>query len=452
MKHYEVIIIGAGSAGLSAAQTLKEHKIKYAIVEQGAGGTLCATTGCMPSKALVDAAHTYHMRKKFDSFGIEGSEKVTANIPRILQHVRNHRDYFVTEVLESMKNEPIIHGHAHFCDTSTIEINAEKYSADAIIICTGSYPHIPQPLRALENDIITTDNLFDQTELPSSIAVVGLGSSGLELAQALSRLGIKVYGLKAGNSFAGINDPLINSTIQSLLSEEFQINLESKIEPAEKTESGFSLKVKDNIIQAEGLLVTAGRSPNLKNLGLENTSITLNEDGIPVYDKLTMQIEGQPIYIAGDVNADRALQHEAIIEGHIAALHAIGKKHEALRDIKLNIVFTDPPIATVGKGQENLEIEDFATGNTSFKYQSRAILMEENHGQIRLYANPENQTLTGGAFIAPAADHMAHFLALAISKNMTAQELLNMPFYHPVLEEGLYTALEQLAQDLKKAA
>lgn len=453
MGSYDVIIIGAGTAGLSAAKVLKKYGAKYAIIEQSEGGTLCAKTGCMPSKSLIEAANAYHAREKFDNFGIEGGENVTANIPRILQHVRNLRDGFVKGVLEGMKDEPIIRGHARFTDTvPSVEVNGEQYDADAVIICTGSHPHIPQPFKHIQSEILTTDNFFEQKDLPKSLAVVGLGSTGVELGQALARLGVEIYGLEPSGKLAGIEDPVINEAAKSILAQDFAIDLEIEIEQAARTQSGFVLKAKDKIIEAAGILVAAGRIPNLKNLGLENTGMKLDENSIPAYDKITMQVEGHTVYIAGDANADRALQHEAAAEGRIAALHAIGMGNEAARNVPLAITFTDPPTAFVGKEYEADEAQNLSSGKASYRNQSRAKMMEENRGRVRLYADPDNHRLTGATLMAPAADHMAHLLALAIQKNMTAQELLDMPFYHPVLEEGLRGALGELAEDLKEAA
>lgn len=453
MKQYDVLIIGAGTAGLSAAKVLKKHGAKYAIIEQNAGGTLCAKTGCMPSKALIDAANTYHARKNFHEFGIEGSEELSVNIPRVLQHVRNLRDGFVKGVLDSMKGEPVIRGHARFIDAApTVQVDDKQYRADAVIICTGSHPRIPEPFKQFESEIFTTDNIFEQKDLPQTMAFVGLGNTGVEFAQAFARLGVDIHAIEASATLAGIADPQINKTAKDILSREFQIDLEMNIEEVRYTQSGFELKSKDKILEAERIFISVGRVPNLKNMGLENAGMTLDEDGIPAFDKITMQVKDNPVYIAGDVNADRAVQHEAANEGKIAALHAIGKGDEKARDVQMKIGFSDPPIASIGKSRDDTNPDNMITGQASYQNQGRAKMMGENEGQIRIYADPGNHCILGAQLMAPAADHTAHLLALAVQKSMTVQELLDMPFYHPTLEEGLRSALTQAFKNLKKAA
>lgn len=451
MKHYDLLIIGAGTAGLSAAEEASKHTDNVAIVENGPKGTLCARTGCMPSKALIEAAKAYHERHKFKEFGIEHADKLTVDISATMQHVRNLRDHFVSHVKDDLKKYEMIEGTAAFVEPNIIEVSGEHYKADAVIICTGSSPRVPDVFSSLRNEVLTTDNLFDQTSLPERFTVVGMGGSGVEMAQALARLGKEVTTIEQSMNIAGITDPEINKTAQQLLQKEIDIRIGTDIHKVEKVGTSFKLETGNDPVIADGILVSAGRIPNLDGLGLKEIDIALDENGIPEFNQQTLKIKDQPIYIAGDANADRAIQHEASDEGKIAAQHALGKHNIQERRTPLTITFTAPPIVQVGKSYASLDTNSTIIGEVSYRHQGRATLEQENHGKARLYAS-ENGKILGTEMIAPAADHFGHLLALAIQEEIPIKSLLEAPTYHPVLEEGLRTALGKMEKKRKQAA
>jgi len=448
MHNYDVIIIGAGTAGLSAAKVLKKEGASYLLVEQGEGGTLCAKAGCMPSKALIEVANTYHERKKFPGFGIRGYRHVYSDIRQVLAHVRKMRDSFVNGVLEGMKDHPVIHGKARFLSPDTIEVNGETYRADKILICTGSTPHIPEPFKPYKDDILTTDNLFEQETLPESLAVIGLGSVGMEMGQALARLDIEVFGLDPGETLAGIHDPAVNETAQDIMSREIRLYQGYEItEVSQHDDHSFRIITDRHKVETSAVLVCAGRRPYLDGLDLEALDLECDDNGVPLYDSETLKIENHDIYIAGDVNADRAILHEAADEGEIAARHALGLNSVPGRSEKMEIVFTDPAIIRVGQSFDEIEEQGAQIGEVSYDDQGRARLMGKNKGTARIYAEKETDRIIGAEMMAPAAEHMAHLLALAANQNMSAQDMLDMPIYHPVLEEGLRKALATVTRN-----
>ncbi|MFP4098893.1 MAG: dihydrolipoyl dehydrogenase, partial [Alphaproteobacteria bacterium] len=434
MDFYDVAVIGAGTAGLKAAQLLKDNNANYVIVEKGEGGTLCADTGCMPSKALIEAAHAFHVRKRLDTLSVDDLRCVIADIPSVLEHVRTLRDGFVKGVREGMKAHPVIYSQARFVDEHTLHVGDKTIRAEKILICSGSTPRIPSVFDAVKDHVLTTDTLFEQEDLPPSLAVVGVGSIGAEMGQALARLGVEIFVLEPGEAVAGISDGEVNAAAQDILKNEMRLYMNTHVTKAERFNGCFRLLTNRNTIEVSGVLVSAGRVPNVHGLGLETLSIDLGDDGVPEFDRQSMQIGDMPIYIAGDVNNERSLQHEAAAEGERAARHALGLcKDKPERDIPLAITFTDPPKAFVGRSGA-------LRGAASYENQGRATLMQEDYGVAKLYAAKDG-VLTGAEMIAPAADHMAHFLLLAVHNKMNAKDLLDMPFYHPTLEEGLRKAL-----------
>ncbi|MEE3161993.1 MAG: FAD-dependent oxidoreductase, partial [SAR324 cluster bacterium] len=194
----------------------------------------------------------------------------------------------------------------------------------------------------------------------------------------------------------------------------------------------------------EYVLAATGRSPNVINLGLENTSLELDSREVPVFDPNTMQCGDSSIFIAGDVNNTMLLLHEAADEGRIAGDNAgrFPDIKSGMRRSPISVVFCDPQIAMVGqswgelKGQENVVV-----GKLSFEGQGRSRVMLKNKGLMHIYADRTSGLFLGSEFIGPQAEHLAHLLSWAHQQKMTIPQMLEMPFYHPVIEEGLRTAL-----------
>lgn len=231
-KILDVIIIGAGTAGLSALREVRKQTDKFVIINDGPWGTTCARVGCMPSKLLIEAANAFHRRTTFAEFGINGADALTIDIPKVLRRVRKLRDDFVSSTVKTTDElgKKTISGRARLIAPDKIEINGEKLRAHKIILATGTHPIIPEPWRKLGQRLLTTDTLFEQKNLPAHIGVIGMGPIGIEMAQALSRLGIKISAFGSRNTIAGISDPDINATAIDLLRQEFSICLGSKAE------------------------------------------------------------------------------------------------------------------------------------------------------------------------------------------------------------------------------
>jgi dihydrolipoamide dehydrogenase len=199
------------------------------------------------------------------------------------------------------------------------------------------------------------------------------------------------------------------------------------------------------------VLVAAGRRPAVEGLGLETTGLALDAKGVPVVDPATTQCGTAPVFLAGDVDGNLPLLHEASDEGRIAGANAMRwpavERHE--RRTPLAIAFTDPQMAMVGLRHAELPEGRHAIGTVSFEDQGRARVMARNRGLARLYGEAGSCRLVGAELFGPDAEHLAHLLAWAVQEGMTVQRALAMPFYHPVLEEGLRTALRDLAKELR---
>ncbi|MEZ4434008.1 MAG: hypothetical protein R3F65_16505 [bacterium] len=204
------------------------------------------------------------------------------------------------------------------------------------------------------------------------------------------------------------------------------------------------------------VLAATGRRPNLDGLDLDAAEIELDAHGVPRFDPRTMRCGESAVFVAGDVDDDRPLLHEAVDEGHLAGLNAArlargtdARPRAHLRRAPLTVVFTHPQIGLAGLTHKDLAERDFVVGEVDYRDQGRARVMAKNRGLVRIYADPTDGRLLGAEMFGPAVEHTAHLVAWAIQRRFTVVEALEMPFYHPCIEEGIRSALRDLAARLK---
>ena len=299
------------------------------------------------------------------------------------------------------------------------------------------------------------------------MAVIGPGIIGLELGQALHRLGVHVAILGRGGRVGPISDPEVLACSIAAFKQEFTLEPDAHI--ADMRRDGDRVAIHrttpngaKQVETFDYVLVSTGRMPNVQGIGLEKTSVKLDAKGVPVYDPVTAQTvnadgsggKSSPIFIAGDAGNFIPLLHEAADEGRIAgnnaARVALGKPVKAgLRRAPISVVFTDPQIGIVGGGFRSLQPGSFATGQVNFEDQGRARILLRNKGLMNVYAETATGRFLGAEMLAPGGEHLAHLLAWALQNRMTIEQMLEMPYYHPVLEEGLRTALHDVNAKLR---
>ena len=407
----------------------------------------------MPSKVMIQVANDFDRRRKFSAFGVEGGESLKIDYSRVMEHVRSLRDRFVRSVLSPMDEweDKFIKGRAEFVDAHTLRVNDEEISAERIIIAVGSRPIIPKDWQSYSEHLVDTDSFFEMKALPSRMAVIGLGVIGIELGQALKRLGVDVIGITLGNDIGGLSDPKIREYVTRKFSEEMPIHINGAEVLGLSDKGLLRIKADDKIYEVPKALIAVGRRPNLDRVNIEKLGHVLNDRGVPAKNPNTMQLEGFPhIFIAGDATFDRPILHEASDEGFIAGHNAVNAVEVFQRRLPLGITFSDPNIAYVGKRFEQLKNENakFVIGEVSFEGQGRSIVKLKEQGLLRLYAEENSGKILGAEIHAPDGEHLAHLLAWGISAEFTVKDALRMPFYHPVIEEGLKTALRDAAEKL----
>ena len=463
----DVLVIGGGTAGMGAFRHARQFTDKVYLIESTVFGTTCARVGCMPSKLLIAAAEARHHALHTAPFGIHvDTASVRTDGREVMARVKAERDRFVGFVLEDVEAWPAerrIMGEAKFIDEHTVEVGGHtRISADRIVIATGSRPLILPQWQPLGDRLIVNDDVFSWDDLPESVAVFGPGVIGLELGQALSRLGVKVEIFGVSGNLAGLADPVVRREAVASFSQELTLHLDSRTQVSLDENGKVVVDWEENgqsgRFVADYALAAAGRVPNTDNIGLENLNIVTDARGVPVADPHTMQTSIPHIFIAGDASNQLPLLHEASDQGKIAGDNA-GRYPDVrpgLRRSPIGVVFTDPQIASAGERYTALQQrygERFdsavAIGEVSFKNQGRSRVMLKNQGHLRVYAEQGSGRLLGAEMFGPAAEHIAHLLAWSHQQGLTVAQMLDMPFYHPVVEEGLRTALRDVQSKLR---
>ena len=468
-RKVEVAVIGAGTAGQNAFRQASKTIENIVIINDGFWSTTCIQVGCMPSKLLIAAADRAHDANHSEDFGIHATTQIDGK--RVMERVRDERSHFASYIKKQVDSWPEnkkISGRAHINKQGLIEVNDELIKANKIIVATGSSPYIPDDWSDnLGDTLLTSDTVFELTDLPKSIAVIGAGSIGLELAQAFKRLGVEVTLFNRDKRVAGLKDDDINNKAIVCLNRELTMHLGSKInnvgtqtvEGEDKTSAFIEYEDSAGKMQqwqGERVLVATGRRNNIEQLGIENLDVELDDKNRPKQlDKKTGQIGDLDVYIVGDANANIPLLHVASDEGYSAGNIVCENKADAyIRPpaIPFSIVFCSPQIVNVGMSlpeiQQDPELE-YVIGRVSFDNQGRSRIMGVNCGLLHIYACKKTDRVLGASMVGPDAEYIGHILATAITNDISVKDLLDTPFYHPTILEGLRTALRDVQHKME---
>lgn len=458
MAMYDIIIIGAGTAGISAYQQAVKKTQNILIINHGPWDTTCARVGCMPSKVLISSANRALNIHTANQVGLN----VHANIDThtVMPHLRSLRDRFIRATLKNVEQWPAHHkisGQAQFINHNTIEVNDIRYQAKSFIIAVGSSPNINQEWKnELDDQLITSDQIFELESLPQSIAVIGSGVIALELAQALHNLGVNVTIFARSKRLGIFSSPTLQQLAQDTLSQKLNILFETLPSTVKKTVEGVEIEFQHHqqqyIKTYDYLLLATGRESLLSKLNLENVTPDFKDLKTLPINTNTKQLADYPIFIAGDAHTTTPVQHEAAHEGKLLVKNCLNfPKIDSVKTLTpLGIVFSQPEMAIAGKTYKMLKEEniDFVIGYASYEKQGRALVLGKNEGAIEIYIDRSSQKILGTEIFMAHAEHLAHLLAWMIDEESTLNDLLAKPYYHPTLEESLRSALKHARRQL----
>jgi len=457
---YDVAVIGAGSAGFSAAITAADEGAKVILIGHGTIGGTCVNVGCVPSKALIRAAETLHIASAAERFnGIEASARVNdwqALVRQKQELVDDLRQAKYIDILPAYETVTYVEGEARFSDDGLLSVNDEPVVAGKIIIATGTRPAIPS-IKGIENvPYLTSTEALELESLPPSLLIIGAGYIGCEIAQIFARAGVDVTLV----SRRGVL-PEAEAEIGLALSQYFTdegINLVDGItyDHIETKDNAIVLSVHNsdgvNEITVDKVLIATGRTPNTEQLNLLAAGIELTgNNGIRV--DAQMRSSRANVYAAGDVTGRDQFVYMAAYGAKIAAKNAMNSNSLAYdNSIVPAVVFTDPQVASVGltEAQARTQGIKVRTSVLTMDNVPRALAARDTRGLIKLVADGKTGKLIGAHILAPEGSDTIQTAALAIKTGMTYEELGAMIFPYLTTVEGLKLAAQTFDMDVKK--
>ena len=456
---FDLAVLGAGSAGFSAAITAAEQGARVALVGAGTIGGTCVNVGCVPSKTLIRATEALHQARTADRFaGIRGAASVEdwrALVRQKDELVADLRTAKYDDVLPEYDGITYIEGAARLTKEGVV-INGAEIAAGATIVATGASAAVP-PIAGVENvPYLTSTTALELAELPASLIVVGGGYVGCELGQMFARAGVTVT-LVCRSRLLPEAEPEIGSSLTQYLREEgIDVRTGVRYRGIARAGAGvalaFSGKDGDETIEAEQILLATGRTPNSAGLGLEEAGVRLAPNGgIRVDERLRATRNG--IYAAGDVTGRDMYVYMAAYGGRIAAENALnGDSHVYDSSVMPAVIFTDPQAASVGLTEAAAHAAGYGVKTTLLPLDMvpRAIAARDTRGLVKLVADEASDRLLGAHILAPEGGDSIQTAALAIKAGMTTRELAATIFPYLTTVEALKLAAQGFEKDIAK--
>lgn len=459
--NYDLIIIGGGSAAFAAAIKASELEKKVLMINNGLpiGGT-CVNVGCIPSKTLVRTAEQFHIANHPNFSGVKpGNNKIDFKeaIRQKTELVEELRQHKYVDVLKDDSNVTILKTKGRLIDKNLIEADGKKYTAENILIATGSTTFIPNIPGLQEINFLTNETLYDLEELPKHLIIIGGRYIALENAQMFARLGSKVTILQRSNRILPGEMPDVTETLKDYFEAEgIQIKTGVRIKSVGKKNGKIivnaSIKDTDEIIEGTHIFVATGRKGNTNSFGLEEIGIELHRENF-IWTNEYLQTSIPGIYAAGDVTGEYLFVYSAAYESSLAVENMFnGNITPKDYSVFPWVIFTDPQVAGVGV-DENQAYEakiDYDVSTIQLKDVPRSIAARNTKGFIKLIRSRENDKLIGARILAPEGSELLMEISLAVKYGITVKELKQM--FHPylTLSEGVKIAAIGFDKDIKK--
>ena len=448
---YDLVVVGGGSAGLTAAGFSAQLGQRVAIVEKSQIGGDCTWTGCAPSKTLLKVARVAHEIRTAHRYGLSAAEPVV-DLKSVMSHVRSAvEEVYLSESPETLRNEGIdlFLGQARFLDPKTLVVadDQAKLKARRFIIATGAKPLVP-PIPGLDNiDYLTYETVWGLEKLPKRLIVVGAEPIGCELAQAFRRLGSSVILLEAAPRILLYDEPEAADMLsQHLVEEGVDLRVDAQIQGVQQRSDGIHVDLGSAEVVGDKLLISVGRTPNVSGLDLDNADVEYDSKGIQVNQRLRTSQRHK--YAAGDCTGGYQFTHYAAWQGFMAVRNAFGlSPKKAVLDYVPWTTFTDPEVAHVGLTEDQAR-QRFGEGimicNWPMKSVDRAIAEDDTSGFVKL-VHRTNGTVLGATIVGRRAGEMIHEWSLAIDQRLKVGQLAESIHVYPTYS----TSTMQIAAKLR---
>lgn len=448
MKAYDLIVIGTGAAGLTAAFTALGFGKRVLVVEKDRPGGECTWSGCVPSKALINQAKAIHTARQFGEVPVDGAavlEKVRAVSERVYLDE-------TPEVLEKA-GAVYLNGEARFVDAHHIDVDGQRFAGRAFILATGSRPMVP-PIDGLDSvEYLTNESVFQQTELPGSLLVLGGGVISMELAQAMNRLGVAVTVVEMAPEVLPREEPEFAAALRERLQAEgvrFEVGTKAVLVKRHGSETTLVAERDGQTLElsAERLLVALGRRANVENLGLDNAGVQVDR-GLVLNKQL--RTTAKNIYACGDVAGPYLLSHMANYQGKIAAMNAIFPLRRSVNYEHVSwAIFTDPEFARAGLTEAEAR-EQYGDSIRVYHYDmaeklDRAKTKAGDGGRIKLITSARGKVL-GAHILAERAGELIAEVQVLKTLGLNFAKLQGVIHPYPTYADSLRQLSQQVLLD-----
>ena len=444
---YDLVIVGGGSAGLTAAGFAVQLGGRVALVEKHRLGGDCTWTGCVPSKTLLKAARVAHEMRTADLHGLSPVEP-TVDLKRVMSHVRAVvADVYQHESPEALRADGIdvFLGPARFLDPHTLAVGETALASRRVLLATGAHPFIP-PIAGLEDvDYLTYGSVWDLEAMPRHLLVIGAGPVGCEMAQAFRRLGAEVTLVEGTERVLSQDEPEASLLLAQKFAEEgIDLRFNATVQRAWQDGDGIHLVASGDEIVGDALLISVGRRPNVGGLGLEEAGVGYSERGVQVDEYL--RTSQKHIYAAGDCIGGYQFTHYAGWQAFMAVRNAFlpGASRGVIDRVPW-ATFTDPEVAHVGLSEAQARErfgDSMMTCEWPMELVDRARTEGDTAGFIKLI-HKKDGTLLGATIVAGRAGEMVHEWILALDRGLKVGDLANSIHVYPTYSmAGMQAAAE----------
>jgi dihydrolipoamide dehydrogenase len=450
----KVIVIGSGPGGYPAALRLKELGAEVTIVEAWDFGGTCLNRGCIPSKAFLDTGHRAHafegLRKLLkDNSGVNFSpamldwEKVKARRADVITKLRTS-----LEKLFQAKKIEVLRGKAAFSGPGELTITGPqgevKRTFDAAILAAGTRPSFPPVFRDFFSELTDSDRVFDLPRLPKSILIVGGGVIGLEFACFFNAVGVEVSVLELLPDILAGEDPQVTRAVRSSFEKRgVKFHLGKKTSKILICGGLKIVELEDGTkLEAEEILVGAGRAADLTGMGLETIGLTWDRKGVKADAGMRTSVEN--VFAVGDINGISLLAHSASRQGEIAAENIMGANLAFDADIVPRCVYAWPEVGSVGLNKAQAEAKGLTvkTARAFYLGIGKAVATDETEGFVQLVFDGD-ETVLGAQLVGGPATELIHVLALAVKLKLKRKDLREIIYAHPTMAEAIHEALNK---------
>ncbi len=453
-NHFDVLIIGAGQAGVPLAHDLAKAGKHVALAEEKDLGGSCVNFGCTPTKAVIASARVAHLARRGKEFGLK-IPTVELDFPAVLERAKRiliESRVSLQQGFEKTENPKLLHGSARFdgreMNAFRVAVGDQLIVAEQVVLDTGTRSTIP-PIEGLDKvDFICAENWLDTAKLPEHLVIIGGGYIGLEMSQFYRRMGSRVTVIEGANQIAGHEDQDVSSALQSLLAAEgIEFHLNTTVKRVESIQGSLKLTVEKDkesfTLSASHLFVATGRTPNTEDLGLETIGVRISDRGIAeANERLGTNVEG--VWVAGDIRGGPMFTHTSWDDYRILLSQLAGDRSRTTSRVVPYAVFTDPELGRVGmtESEARNNHKQIKVARYEMKGNGKARELGETQGFIKVIIDAKTNRILGAAVLASEGAELVHLYVDVMNAEAPYTVIRDAIHIHPTLAEAIQSAVK----------